>query len=489
MPIELTGPPPRVFVSYAWSSDEHKRWVQQLVTRLRESGVDVLVDYGLRPGNDLNVYMEKMVTDSTVKHVLCVCDTTYASKANCRTGGVGTEAEIITPNLYGKADQEKFVPIFREKAPNGEFVRPAFFGSRIGIDFSDDRLFERKLEELNRLIYDRPILSLPPLGTPPSYLFESAEASRVPHLTYAPFNALTESLGRAPSSLLREYLKRLLEAIVNLPVELDQGEITIISVKKSISTTKRYRDEFVEIVSKLALAMPDDFPARDLARFFEQLATLVSGAASVHEAIAFLTRELFLYCVATLLFEGRYAQLDQVLSLPLMVERRGETTWEGYEVLDCYLQESQFSSNRMLAAEGRAGRISVVADLIDERVDHPDVNVSLLLQAELLLALRSALRSNRTLWSSLWYPRYLIYRGKLSTRGPLPLFAKAKTPEGATTLCLLLGIRDLQQLREFVVSARTDSTWRALGLGSLHGFHFEDLMATRLLFAEPGTTS
>src|SRR5690242_10619337 len=32
--------PPRLFVSYSWTSPQHAEWVLQLATELRESGVD-----------------------------------------------------------------------------------------------------------------------------------------------------------------------------------------------------------------------------------------------------------------------------------------------------------------------------------------------------------------------------------------------------------------------------------------------------------------
>lgn len=37
--------PPKVFISYSWSSQEHEAWVIQLATDLEESGAHVLI-YG-----------------------------------------------------------------------------------------------------------------------------------------------------------------------------------------------------------------------------------------------------------------------------------------------------------------------------------------------------------------------------------------------------------------------------------------------------------
>ena len=45
--------PPRVFVSYSWSSPAHENWVLQLATELRGEGIDVVLDkWDLKEGQD-----------------------------------------------------------------------------------------------------------------------------------------------------------------------------------------------------------------------------------------------------------------------------------------------------------------------------------------------------------------------------------------------------------------------------------------------------
>jgi hypothetical protein len=73
----------------------------QLGTELRESSVDVILDkWDLKEGHDANAFMEKMVADPDIKKVVLVCDKKYAEKADRRSGGVGTEAQIISPEIY-----------------------------------------------------------------------------------------------------------------------------------------------------------------------------------------------------------------------------------------------------------------------------------------------------------------------------------------------------------------------------------------------------
>jgi hypothetical protein len=58
--------------------------------------------------------MERMINDPDVKKVILICDKKYSEKANKRAGGVGTEAQIITPALYRQTVQSKFVAVIKE---------------------------------------------------------------------------------------------------------------------------------------------------------------------------------------------------------------------------------------------------------------------------------------------------------------------------------------------------------------------------------------
>ena len=104
--------PPKVFISYSWTADEYLDWVKKLAEKLRDSGVDVVLDrWRLKPGQDKFVFMEQMVTDPDIKKVVMLCDKRYANRADHREGGVGAESTIISQEVYNKVDQEKFIPV------------------------------------------------------------------------------------------------------------------------------------------------------------------------------------------------------------------------------------------------------------------------------------------------------------------------------------------------------------------------------------------
>src|ERR1700722_19504578 len=121
-------PAPRTFISYCWTNPQHEQWVIDLATQLRESGVDVILDkWDLREGQDAVAFMERMVTDATVGKVVMVLDRMYAEKADKRTGGVGTETQIISSEVYSSVEQTKFVGLTSELNADGKPFTPAYY--------------------------------------------------------------------------------------------------------------------------------------------------------------------------------------------------------------------------------------------------------------------------------------------------------------------------------------------------------------------------
>ncbi len=114
--------PPRVFISYSHYSAEHKGWVLDFATTLRNRGVDAVLDqWDLKPGDDLRRFMETQL--KVADYVLMICTEKYVSKANAGEGGVGYEKMIMTSSLLSKIDSSKVIPIIRQDGGN---ERPYF---------------------------------------------------------------------------------------------------------------------------------------------------------------------------------------------------------------------------------------------------------------------------------------------------------------------------------------------------------------------------
>ncbi|WP_440705955.1 toll/interleukin-1 receptor domain-containing protein [Heyndrickxia oleronia] len=167
---------PLVFISYCWTSDEHKEWVLKLAKRLvEESGVEVILDrwHGV-VGHDRFHFMETSIKKAD--KVLVICDENYCRKANNREGGVGTETLIITPEVYANTVQEKFIPIALAEN-KGEYLLPDFFRSRFALGMIKQEKFEEAYKELERLVWEEPLLKPPVRGKKPN--FDLSEESQI----------------------------------------------------------------------------------------------------------------------------------------------------------------------------------------------------------------------------------------------------------------------------------------------------------------------
>jgi hypothetical protein len=86
--------------------------VIELAKRLMSDHIDVVLDkWELTEGQDKYAFMERCVTDRSISKVLIVCDKAYAEKANSREGGVGDETMVISPEVYAKATETKYIPV------------------------------------------------------------------------------------------------------------------------------------------------------------------------------------------------------------------------------------------------------------------------------------------------------------------------------------------------------------------------------------------
>lgn len=154
---------PKVFISYSHDSLEHKKWVLDLAIRLRNNGIDSIIDqWELKPGDDLPHFMETNLANSDF--VLMICTDLYVEKANLGKGGVGYEKMIITSNLLTGIDENKIIPIIKQ---TGEHKTPTFLKTKIYIDLSNTSNFEFEMDDLLRTIHKSPLFKKPPVGNNP----------------------------------------------------------------------------------------------------------------------------------------------------------------------------------------------------------------------------------------------------------------------------------------------------------------------------------
>jgi hypothetical protein len=134
---------PRVFVSYSWDSDAHKKWVESLSIDLNSKyGILVILDeWDLKYGQNHVTWMSKEIGDSD--RVILICTNRYVERADQQQGGVGYEGSIISAGLISNVDTFKFIPLLRD---NDSGSIPRQLGARMKIDFRNDADYGKNLE-------------------------------------------------------------------------------------------------------------------------------------------------------------------------------------------------------------------------------------------------------------------------------------------------------------------------------------------------------
>lgn len=186
--------PPRVFISYSHDSAEHKGWVLDFATTLRNRGIDAVLDqWDLKPGDDLPHFMETEL--AKCDFVIIVCTEKYVAKANAGKGGVGYEKMIVTAALLSTLDDNRIIPIVRQ---SDIAVLPTFLRSKLYINFSNDSDVEYSLDELVRTLLDAPLYEKPEIGANPFKSLEGSKPDRTADGLKAAMSAVAAAFNNCP---------------------------------------------------------------------------------------------------------------------------------------------------------------------------------------------------------------------------------------------------------------------------------------------------
>jgi hypothetical protein len=420
-------PNPRVFISYSWSTPEQEKWVIDMATELRDSGVDAILDkWDLREGHDAHAFMERMVSDESIKKVIIVCDKEYAGKADKRKGGVGAETQIITAEIYNKVDQNKFVAVVAEKDDTGKPFLPIFYTSRIYIDLSEEDTYARNFEQLLRWVYDKPIYLKPEIGKPPAFLEEQENIALGTSVLFKrTIDAIKNAKPYAMGSLA-EYLDIFSTNLEKFRLEpsggnneFDQKVIT------SIEQFTPYRNEAVEIFNVISNYDIQEQTGDRLHDFFESLIPYLKRperTTSFHEwdwdNFKFIVHELFLNCIASLIKNNRFELVRKLTQERYFVARDdddGCNIMKNYTVFCVGLRSLEHRNKRLSLR-----RLSLHADLLKERSRVPETAFERLMQADFALYLLALLKNQR------WWPVTLVYKSRYGVQ-PFEMFQRAES--------------------------------------------------------------
>lgn len=439
---------PKVFISYSWSSPQHEQWVLDLAERLSGDGIVVVLDkWNLKEGQDKHTFMEQMVNDMSIKKVLVICDSVYQSKADNRKGGVGTETQLISKEVYESTDQEKYIPIICEYDTDQKACIPHYMASRIYIDLSSDQKFEENYQKLIRNLYDKPLLKRPPLGTPPAYINDEEQTIlKTSHKVSEIKNALLNDK-RSANGLITDYLDTFIASLEDFRLTGGADADFDERVVKSLEKMTPLRDDFVDFTFTV-FKYQESVEFEKFQDFFKKLIPYCYPPEQVqryctldYDNYKFLIYELILYFVAILLHLRKYAALAYFINSQYFyrVPESNDLNCSGIEILNHSIRSLDEVRNKRLNLR----RVSVMADLIKERSIRKDISFDEIKHADLVLFYITELQGNS--WS--WFPHTSIYKSRGSS---IELFDKMISLRHFEKIKALFDVQNVEQLKKLV---------------------------------------
>ena len=451
----------KVFISYSWTSPTHEQWVLDFAERLTGDGVWVVLDkWDLKEGQDKPAFMEQMVSDEKINKVLVICDKGYQTKADERTGGVGTETQLISKKVYENAAQEKFIPIIKEYDDDEKPCTPHFIANRMYIDLSSDEVYEENYKTLIRNLFDKPLIQRPALGTPPAYIVQEEQVTlKTSHKVAGIKNAILNDR-RSAEGLVYEYLETFLDSLEDF--RLSSGADTEFDeqVYRSIEKMLPLREDFIEFIftlfkykEKVDLDRLHKFLEKFLSDKFNQIQGRTWSEVDT-DNYKFFIYELVLYFISILFQLGMYREAAFFINTEYFYRYRssGELHHEGIEVFNQYAHSLDETRKKRL----NLSRVSITADLIKSRATRKDIKFTDLIQTDLVLFYIIELKDV----NHGWFPRTSTYNARGSE---IELFERLVSCRHFEKIKSLFAVENKVELRNKInqyIERNKDKPWR-----------------------------
>ena len=255
-----------------------------------------------------------------------ICNRAYVEKADGRSGGVGTETQIISPEIYEKQEQNKFVAVLAERDEDGKPYLPVYYKSRTYIDLSNPDRYASNFEQLLRWVYGKPLHIRPELGKQPSFLSEENSISLG---TTSRFNRTIDAVKNNreyAKGAVGEFFSTFAANLERFRINDKEGEFDD-RVVENLERFLPFRNEAIEIF--LAIAQYRDTPEaiQQLHRFLESLIPYTEKPENVtswsewnSDNFRFIVHELFIYTVACLIKYECFESVSYLLQQHYYVE-------------------------------------------------------------------------------------------------------------------------------------------------------------------------
>jgi hypothetical protein len=471
----LADHPPKIFVSYRWSSPDHEEWVLRLATSLRASGIDVKLDkWHLKEGQDTLAFMESMVNDETITKVLLICDSGYVERANSREGGVGTEAQIVSAKVYNDTNQDKFAAIVVELDELGAPLLPTYMSTRLYFDMSSIDAEATNYEKLVRWIFNQPFHALPPIGENPNFLGKTYATGsplfKVGSAATTPTGVRLASTESA-EGVLRSIAEESKTFHMQLVDDPQAAEKVYSSIKEIRPVAENAYRALRQIISSSSGSASDTVHTffESLMKNWDRSPVGVRYSRWDNDVYQYFVHDLFVSFVAISMELRSFDLASEILSMPFFKPRAHDQTGEAAD----YTEFRPYAESLDNFGQARR-RISLHADILNEAHEHSIVGQTVFMEADLTLHLRGILAPKLN-----WYPISALYLA--GTYGALPTYVRAKSKRFYERLKPLL----LNTEAEAIRSLLADRTSKKEGLR----FDYRTLDIARLIAAPELATS
>lgn len=258
---------------------------------------------------------------------------------------------------------------------------------------------------------------------------------------------------------VKEYLSLLSDQLeeFRIPSNSDPFDDAVV---ESIESFLPYRNEFVDLLLAIALYRDDQDTRETLHHFFERLIPYLERPEHISQwrdwdfdNFRFIAQELFLYAVACLIRHERFESASYLLSTDYYVpslSQYGQSPMVPFTVFSQPLKS-------LLQRKQRLGlsRMSLKADLLEQRCKGLGLEFRDLMQADFVLFMRASLETRED--SGHWSPDTLVYAERFS--GPFEIFARSRSVAYFNNVEILLGITGKEDLEAVVEAFAADRSF------------------------------
>lgn len=392
---------PKVFISYAWGRNNAR--AKDLADRLLADGIQVTIDvYDLKPGMNKHKFMQQLVNDPDVEKVLMLCDEEYKRKADDFKGGVGEEATIISPEVYGHVDQTKFVPVVLEKDGKGEAYLPTMLKSLLYIDFSDPDSEPAEYRKLVGNLWGMPDLRKPIVADRPTWINSSA----------VNLSGVETELARQESMIRRAPDPGALQTRIaqKIVVALESLQGSEADLEGLIVLTEPIRNSFVRFLENGL--QQEGFTGERIGSLVEKMYNGITIRNDryhvVDEVYRFFFWDVFI-CAAALLIEyERFADLRRMLNRTYFLRNLIGTNNDPTPYTFSELRHHCRYLEECIKPKKCPQRVSLQADLLVKREYGAVITKRNLVVADLVLA-HLAMLYGQTKSGFTWFPNLSCY--------------------------------------------------------------------------------